>query len=234
MRFDVYASDGTYLFDLEMQTVDKGDLPQRSRYYNCVLDIDQIYKEGDYVQLKPVFVIFICTFALSYGDRHRYTFCRYSTEDRNAALNDGTQIIMFSTKGTVDDLDEPMKQFLDCVDGKTAPGSGDAYIRQLDQSVKEARMNKEWRREYMNLEIMLKHAAEEAAEKAVAEAAPKIREEAVSEAAPKIRKEAVAVERKRTATRMLSEGELSDEQIIRYSGVTEKELEECKISNRHV
>ena len=86
----------------------------------------------------------------------------------------------------------------------------------------------------MNLEIMLKHAADEAAEKAVAEAAPKIREEAVSEAAPKIRKEAVAVERKRTATRMLSEGELSDEQIIRYSGVTEKELEECKISNRHV
>ena len=158
----MYASDGTYLFDLEMQTVDKGDLPQRSRYYNCVLDIDQIYKEGDYVQLKPVFVIFICTFALSYGDRHRYTFCRYSTEDRNAALNDGTQIIMFSTKGTVDDLDEPMKQFLDCVDGKTAPGSGDAYIRQLDQSVKEARMNKEWRREYMNLEIMLKHAADEA------------------------------------------------------------------------
>lgn len=34
VRFDVYASDGSKIFDLEMQIVDKKDLPQRARYYN--------------------------------------------------------------------------------------------------------------------------------------------------------------------------------------------------------
>lgn len=157
VRFDVYATDGSFLFDLEMQTTNEKDLPNRSRYYNCVMDIDQVYGGGDYIDIKPVFILFICTFALPYGDRHRYTFRRYCAEDKQIAMDDGTEIVFLSTKGTADDIDEPMKRFLDYVDGKPGAENGDEFVRRLHQDVKNVRMNKEWKREYMNLEIIIKH-----------------------------------------------------------------------------
>ena len=139
VRLDVYATDGRYLFDLEMQTTDRKDLPLRSRYYNAVLDTDQVYKGGSYEDIKPVFILFICTFELPYGNRHRYTFCRYDRDDRSIAMDDKTEIVLLSTKGTADDIDEPMKKFLDYVDGKPGAEDGDEYIRRLHQDVKDVR-----------------------------------------------------------------------------------------------
>lgn len=169
VRFDVYARDGSRPFDVEMQTTDSPDLPQRSQYYNSVMDLDQIYKDGEYSSVLPVYIIFICTFRIPYGDFHRYTFRRYCVEDRNIPLKDGTEIIFFSTKGTADDLDEPMRRFLDYVDGKPGAEDGDEKIRQLHESVKLARMNKEWKREYMTLEMMIKDREREAVSKAKTE-----------------------------------------------------------------
>lgn len=204
VRFDVYATDGSYLFDLEMRTTDQKYLPLRSRYYNAVLDTDQVYTGGDYVKIKPVFILFICTFELPYGNRHRYTFCRYDRDDRNIAMDDKTEIILLTTKGTADDLDEPMRRFLDYVDGKPGAEDGDEFIRRLDQGVKNVRMNKEWKREYMELQIMIKHREQEAAEKAVAD------------------------EKKRIVTRMIEDGNFSDDQIMNITGTTVQEIEECR------
>ena len=89
--------------------------------------------------IKPVFILFICTFELPYGNRHRYTFCRYDRDDRSIAMDDKTEIVLLSTKGTADDIDEPMKKFLDYVDGKPGAEDGDEYIRRLHQGVKNVR-----------------------------------------------------------------------------------------------
>lgn len=212
VRFDVYATDGSYLFDLEMQATEEKDLPRRSRYYNCVMDIDQVYRGHDYAGIKPVYIIFICTFALPYGSRHRYTFRRSCVEDPEIAMGDGTEIVLLSTKGAADDVDEPMRRFLDYVEGKPGAEDGDDFTRQLHQSVKLTRMNKEWKREYMNMEIMIKH-REEAA---------------VAEAAPKIREAAVAEEAKRSAALLLELGKLTDSEITRATGITAEELQNLR------
>lgn len=155
VRFDVYASDGSKIFDLEMQIVDKKDLPQRARYYNCTIDSDQLEKGEDYPVLKKVYIIFICTFPLPYGNLHKYTFRRYALEDKDTALNDGTELIFYTTKGTADDLDSSMQHFLDYIDSVPASHIPDAYITQLDESVRNAKMKPDWRRQYMDLKMWL-------------------------------------------------------------------------------
>ena len=43
MRFDVYAvDDESVIYDVEMQNVNEGDLPERSRYAQAMLDVEQL------------------------------------------------------------------------------------------------------------------------------------------------------------------------------------------------
>ena len=51
VRLDVYLEDGNRVFDLEMQTTDKGNLPKRSRYYQGMIDLNTIEKGENYKKL---------------------------------------------------------------------------------------------------------------------------------------------------------------------------------------
>ena len=64
---------------------------------------------------------------------------------RRMELGDGTTKIVLNASGTVDDIDHRLKVFLDYVSGKSVD---DEYIRKLDEAVRKAKMNKNWRREY--------------------------------------------------------------------------------------
>ncbi len=61
IRLDVYVENGERVFDLEMQTTNKRDLPCRSRYYQDLIDLNTIEKGESYKRLKESYVIFICT-----------------------------------------------------------------------------------------------------------------------------------------------------------------------------
>ena len=56
--------------------------------------------------------------------------------------------IVLNTTSTADDIGHNLKRFLDYVDGKPV---SDDYTKKLEEAVKIARANKEWRREYMTL-----------------------------------------------------------------------------------
>lgn len=60
VRLDVYVNDdaGT-VYDVEMQTTSSKDLPKRSRYYQGMIDLNQIEKGAFYRDLNKSFVIFI-------------------------------------------------------------------------------------------------------------------------------------------------------------------------------
>ena len=63
-------------------------------------------------------------------------------------MEDGTTKIVLNAAGTADDVGGSLKAFLDYVAGKTVD---DGYVKKVDEAVKKARQNKEWRREYMTL-----------------------------------------------------------------------------------
>ena len=63
VRFDVYASDEDEVsYDVEMQNDDARNLPKRSRYYQGEMDVTSLKPGEDYNQLKPSYIIFICSF----------------------------------------------------------------------------------------------------------------------------------------------------------------------------
>lgn len=158
IRLDIYLEDsGNTVYNVEMQTENTGELPERGRYYQAVMDIHMIEKGADYSALKKSYIIFICTFDLFGGGRHVYHFENLCREDPEIRLNDGTEKIFLNMKGgkdaeaALEDAGEELRNLLKYFES-TVPQ--DAYTRELEEAVTAAREHREWRQEYMKLEVM--------------------------------------------------------------------------------
>ena len=113
-----------------------------------MIDLQLIDKEQLYDELKRSYVIFICPFDLYGKGRHIYTFENICKEDGSISMGDEAVKIFLNAKGTLDDVSDELKAFLDYVAGKKPK---DAYVERLEEAVKEAKKNREWRHEYMTL-----------------------------------------------------------------------------------
>ena len=158
IRMDVYLEDaGNAVYNVEMQTENTGELPERSRYYQAVIDINLIKRGEDCAAVKKSYVIFICTFDLFGAGRQIYHFENLCRENPAIRLDDGTEKIFLNTKGrkeskaAPDEVGEDLWNLLGYLEG-AAPC--DAYTEELDKAVRAAREHREWRREYMKLEVM--------------------------------------------------------------------------------
>ena len=149
VRFDIFVTleDGS-IVEIEMQVLDNGNLPKRLRFYGSMADTQMLEKGVVYSKLRDSFVIMICPFDFYGEGRHMYTFTNRCKENRDLEMGDGMTKIVLNAVGTMDDVSGGLKAFLDYVAGKTV---GDEYVRKLDEAVRKARANKEWRREYMML-----------------------------------------------------------------------------------
>ena len=154
IRLDAYVEDdaGT-VYDVEIQTTDKKNLPKRMRYYQGLIDLHILEKGGDYAALRRSFVIFICTYDPFGCQRYAYTFESLCREDSRIALGDAATKIVLNTKGRVGEVSADLKELLRYMDG-FAPG--DDYTRELDEAVTEIRKDEKWRREYMVLNELLR------------------------------------------------------------------------------
>jgi len=149
VRLDVYVKDDKgVVYDIEMQIINTKELPKRSRYYQSMIDLQLIDKGQHYKNLNRSYIIFICQFDLYGKGRHIYTFENICKEDKSISMGDETVKIFLNTDGMMDDVSEELKAFLDYVAGKKPK---DSYIEKLEEAVKEAKKNREWRHEYMTL-----------------------------------------------------------------------------------
>ena len=149
VRFDIFATleDGRTV-EIEMQVLDTGNLPKRLRFYGSMADMQMLEKGVVYSKLSESYVIMICPFDPYGKGRHVYTFTNRCKEDHEIEMEDGTTKIVLNAVGKMDDVKGKLKAFLDYVAGKSVD---DAYVRKVDEAVRKARANKEWRREYMTL-----------------------------------------------------------------------------------
>ena len=149
IRLDVYCEGEDTAYDIELQNGIFEDLPIRSRYYQGMIDIDLIEKGNEYTELKNNIIIFICTFDLFGAGRHLYTFENTCIQDNSISLNDRTTKIFLNTKGTMDDIPTPLRNFLKYIDSGEV---SDEYTRDLDNAVIDIRKDKRWRRKMMTVE----------------------------------------------------------------------------------
>lgn len=151
VRLDVYVkSQKGEIFNIEVQASDTKELPKRSRYYSGMIDLQELNKGETYWNLKQSYVIFICTFDLFGKGRHKYTFKNLCLEDKEIGLGDETAKIFLNTEGTEEDISGELKAFLDYIGGRK---SESRFVKKLDEEVNRAKQNREWRREYMTLQM---------------------------------------------------------------------------------
>lgn len=148
IRLDIYTvGDGT-IYDIEMQTETKPALPKRSRYYQDMIDINNLDKGDDYTKLRQSVVIFICTFDEFKLGRHKYTFENRCVEEPELKLNDESKKIFLNTKGIMNDITSKLGNFLNFIE--TGEISDD-YTNKLKEAVEGKKNDERLRGEYMTV-----------------------------------------------------------------------------------
>lgn len=152
VRLDVYVQDEKEtVYDAEMQQGSAGEagnkeLPQRSRYYQGMIDLNLLEKGLAYCELNECFIIFICTFDPFGQGLHRYTFRNICLEDKGILLEDKSIKVFFNIKSTANDVSQNVRNLLEYLNNRTVNSE---LTEKLDLEVKRARQNEIWRREYM-------------------------------------------------------------------------------------
>ena len=96
VRFDVYTKDDNRIFDIEIQTTNQKNLPKRARYYQSIIDMDNLSHGEKYSQLKDSYIIFLCLSDPFDENLPMYFFentCRFG-QRRN--LDDGAYKLFFN------------------------------------------------------------------------------------------------------------------------------------------
>ena len=147
VRLDIMIEDDTgKLYDVEMQTTNEKNLPERMRYYQCAIDNSAINKGGDYNDLPDTFIIFLCTFDYLEKGLPVYTIKPYCTETEHEFTDGTTKIIVNSTASQR--AEENLKAFLSYMNGQIPVT---AFTQKLEERVNETKKDEEKRREYMLL-----------------------------------------------------------------------------------
>ena len=156
VRLDVYVDDkqGT-VYDIEMQAIDTKELPKRSRYYQSMIDLTVLEKGEDYHALKKSYVIFICMSDVFGRGRYVYTFRNTCVEDVGLELGDDATKIFLNPYGK-GEINEELSEFFKYLREHKPT---DEFTKALDDSVAVARHSAVWRKEYMTIEMEIRHAA---------------------------------------------------------------------------
>ena len=148
IRMDVYArdADGLKAYNIEMQTADTDELPERSRYYQGIMDVDLLKSGQQYKELKTTYIIFICLDDVFKKGLAKYTFENLCLEDGKTKLNDRAQKVFYICKNYDKLLDARQKAFLRMV---TQNSSSDDFTRRVGGLVEIAKRNTQWRQQFM-------------------------------------------------------------------------------------
>ena len=155
IRLDVYVEDDQdTVYDIEMQVrkYPEAYLGHRTRYYQSVIDFEALDAGVEYNKLKKSIIIFICPFKIFDGKRHLYTFNTICNEDTTLKLDDGTTKILLSTKGTLNDVDQKVKNFLDFVDGLPV---NDKWVDKIRELIAKLKQDEREKANYMTYQMKL-------------------------------------------------------------------------------
>lgn len=148
VRLDVYVRDGAgTVYNVEMQSSDTYELPQRARYYQALMDLDQIGRGESYGKLKDTYVIFICDFDPFKDGRRVYLFENTCQGDPARKLGDGARtVFLAATAPRESGAPDCLNELLDYVASGAVSGG---LSERLDAEVARVLDNKKWRLEYM-------------------------------------------------------------------------------------
>ena len=179
-RFDVLLEGDDVRYDIEMQVRKQNDLTQRNTYYTSMLVVDSLRKGMSYKELPHIFVIFICIFDPFDVGKERYIASeRLCSEGKDITdevnYNGGYDKIYLnagSVKPTHTEGNKDLTNFLEYIRNNVI---SDELTEEMNNLVKNTRINAEVELEYMTLEEKLNEFKAEGREEGIAEGEKKNR-----------------------------------------------------------
>ena len=187
VRFDAFVASSKLWADIEMQTDNDSKIDKRARYYHANMDLDFLEQGQSYENLKPSYVIFICTFDRFKRDEPVYFFRSWDVE-KGLPLDDLSYTIVLNTKCSPEKVPEALKPFYEYLNDPKKNEASE-LTRMIDERVRKFNSD-EWRRKYMTFEYMLKERERKGIEQGRAEGAAQKQREI----AKNMRKEGIAKE----------------------------------------
>ena len=227
-----------------MQAGTVANIAFRTRYYQGMIDLDQIERGARFQDLRKTYIIFICLEnPFPEIGLHKYSFQSMCAEQPQLELGDGVQKVLISASGTQEDVSEDLKSFLNYVAGKLPESD---LTKKLEELVSNAREHIEWRKEYMTLLERDERMREEGREEGFKEGREEGREEGLKDGREEGLKEGRAKEHIRGLRVLIrtlrkyteNEQDLLDEIMKHpeYSDITPDEiraiLEECVCTDK--
>ena len=152
VRLDAFVESSKLWADIEMQTDNDSMIDKRARYYHANMDLDFLEQGQPYENLKPSYVIFICTFDHFNMDEPVYFFRSWDVE-KSLPLKDLSYTIMLNTKCSPEKVPKALKPFYEYLNDPKKNQASE-LTRMIDERVRKFNSN-EWRKRYMTFEYIL-------------------------------------------------------------------------------
>ena len=152
VRFDAFVASSKLWADIEMQTDNDSKIDKRARYYHANMDLDFLEQGQSYENLKPSYVIFICTFDRFKRDEPVYFFRSWDVE-KGLPLDDLSYTIVLNTKCSSEKVPEALKHFYEYLNDPKKNQASE-LTRMIDERVRKFNSDG-WRKKYMTFEYML-------------------------------------------------------------------------------
>lgn len=146
VRLDVYTADQRCVYDIEIQCELYSALPLRSRYYQSMIDCDNLLKGQKYDRLKESFIIFVCKEDMFGAGLPRYTFRNVCRENGRTELGDKATKIFLNAAAFDTEKRLALRAILEYIKSNKAT---DEFTRRLEYLVAETKMNNKFRSDYM-------------------------------------------------------------------------------------
>ena len=151
VRLDVYVKNSDKVFNIELQTYQEPELGKRMRYYQSMIDIDNLNAGQNFHEMKDSFILFVTNHDYFGKKLPCYTFKTRCLEDPSICLNDKAIKVVYNFMEYKKDTDENRKSLLEFLCTKQ---TSDDFTQSLNNLVDEAHKNEKWRMQFMTLEMI--------------------------------------------------------------------------------
>lgn len=157
VRLDVYLKDSDKVIDIECQSNLKPALGKRTRYYQSMIDIDNLMKGEEYVQLKESYILFICKDDPFKDEKEKhfglpcYTFRNVCSENNAVNLDDKTIKVIYNASAYEKEEDLLIRNFLHYI-FTNQPGK-DEFSNRLSKLVRKYKEDEELRSDYLAVNL---------------------------------------------------------------------------------
>ncbi len=166
VRLDVVVKDSKKVYDIEMQTGNYDDIILRSRYYQASLDVSTTKRRTKFKDLKETYIIFICKDDPFGIGLPRYTKISKFMETDKISYDDKTHNVFYNCSGYKNEKDIEVQNVLRFIYELKAESD---LTKKMEDAAETAKINSDYRVEYMYVQDVIEEEKEIARETGLAE-----------------------------------------------------------------